>query len=434
MSPRPFGCVFFAVWLSACAPGAAKGPADSGGAPPFTAEEIAARIQSLGPLPALPADPTNAFADDPAAARLGQALFFDPILSRSGTFSCATCHDPRVGFGDRRPLSEAAGTTGRHSPSLWNVGYQRWFFWDGRCDSLWCQAAQPIEAPHEMDGDRVAVVRALSADPVYGPALAALAGPLPDLSDAARFPAHARPLPATPEHPDHLAWLAMAPADQDAVTAVFVVVAKAIAAYERRLVSGSNRVDAYVAARAAGDESGGGHLSAEEEAGLVRFVGEGGCIDCHAGPLYTHREFQAIGLGARPWLPADDHGRYDGIPLLQADPLNAASRWSDDPSGEAAARIGRLLRTGEQDGQFRVPGLRNVADSPPYMHGGHFATLTEVVEHYNRLEEEPAGGHIEPFMEPLGWDADAVAEVVAFLEALSAPPPDPSLLGAAPAP
>ena len=420
------------MWAG-CAALPGKAPGGDSGGPPLSEAEIAARIATLGPLPPLPADPTNVLADVPAAAQLGQALFFDPILSGSGSFSCATCHDPRVGFGDRRPLSEAAGTTRRHSPSLWNVGHQRWLLWDGRCDSLWCQAAQPIEAPNELDGDRVAVVRALLAHPVHGPALAALAGELPDLSDPARFPAHARPMPATPEHPDHLAWLAMAPEDQDAVTAVFVVALKAIAAYQRRLVTGPTRVDAYVAARAAGDDAGGGHLSPAEEAGLVRFVGEGGCIDCHAGPLFTHREFQAIGLGTRPWLPADDHGRYDGIPLLQADPFNAASVWSDAPAGDAAARIGRLLRTAEQDGQFRVPGLRNVADSPPYMHGGHFETLTDAVQHYNRLEESPAGGHVEPFLQPLGWDDDAVAEVVAFLEALSAPPPDDALLRPPPA-
>ena len=80
-----------------------------------------------------------------------------------------------------------------------------------------------------------------------------------------------------------------------------------------------------------------------------------------------------------------------------------------------------------------MPGLRNVADSPPYMHGGHFETLTDAVQHYNRLEESPAGGHVEPFLQPLGWDDDAVAEVVAFLEALSAPPPDDALLRPPPA-
>ena len=384
-------------------------------------------VLGMSPLPGMPASPTNRVADDPAAARLGQFLYYDPRLSGSGEFACATCHDPDEGFGDGLVLSEAAGTTGRHAPHLWDVGYQRWFFWDGRCDSLWCQAAGPIEAQGEMDGDRVAVARLVTTDPELAPAYTAIFGESPDLDDTTRFPDHGRPL-ADPEHPDAIAWAAMAPRDQDAVTRVYTNVAKSIAAYERRLVTGPTRVDRFITALAAGTPEGLDVLSPEEVRGLVLFTGEGNCHLCHSGPLLSNREFHSVGLGTRPWLDEDDLGRFDGIEKLRAGAFNAAGPWSDDPGGDAALRIERLVQSGEQVGQFKTPSLRNITRSPPYMHGGHFEDLHQVVDNYNELEEDVGLGHLETFMVPLGWGADDVDAVVAFLGALESEPLDPDLL------
>lgn len=391
-------------------------------------EDEAALLVALAPLPELPEDPTNAWADDPEAAAFGHQLFYDSRLSGPGTVSCATCHDPALGFSDGEALSFGTGPTTRHSPSLWNVGNHRWFNWDGRCDSLWCQAVGPIEADHEMDGSRLQLAHTLATNPDLRQPYEALFGPLPEVSS---LPAAGRPVLDDSEHPDAVAWATLAPEEQEAVTEVVVHVAKSLGAFQRTLRTTPTRVDDYVSAFVDRDESAmADALSPEEEAGLRHFLTDGQCHFCHGGGLYTNREFGSVGLGPRAWLPLEDLGRYDGISALQTNPFNAAGPWSDAPSGEAANRVDRLNQTTEQLGLFKVPGLRNVAASPPYMHGGHFTTLTEVVAHYAALDEEPVVGHLDDFMQPLSWDDTDIAEVVAFLEALSSDPVDPSVLAA----
>ena len=104
----------------------------------------------------------------------------------------------------------------RHTPALWNVGYTRWAFWDGRCDSLWCQAIEPFESEAEMGGNRLSMLHSVLADVELSLAYVDVFGALPDASDLERFPAAARP-DADPEHPLNLAWLAMRPEDRDIV-------------------------------------------------------------------------------------------------------------------------------------------------------------------------------------------------------------------------
>ena len=206
------------------------------------------------------------------------------------------------------------------------------------------------------------------------------------------------------------------------------LVTKAIAAYERRLVTGPTRFDRFVAALDAADPSGIDTLTPKETRGLALFVGEGNCHLCHSGPLFSNLEFHSVGLGQRPWLSPDDLGRYDGIERLRLDPFNAQSQWSDDRTGETASRMERIVQTSEQVGQFKTPSLRNIARSAPYMHGGHFETLEEVVENYARLDEDIGLGHLETFMEPLDWGQEEIDAVVAFLHALDSEPILPELL------
>jgi cytochrome c peroxidase len=394
----------------------------------FTPEELLI-LASLRPLEAAPADPTNAVADNADAAHFGRWLYFDDRFSDNGTVSCATCHDPTLGFGDGRAISEGLSTTNRHAPSILNTAYNRWMYWDGRCDSHWCQALGPLEDPKEMGFTRLQVAHLLADDDDLSEAYAAVFAPLPDLSDPARFPAAGRPM-ADITDPLHIAWDSMSAEDQAAINTIFTNVGKAIAAYERLILTGPAPADDYITALVSeGEAAADGLISAEAQRGLEVFVGEGNCHFCHAGSNYTNNEFHNIGLGPRDWLRPEDTGRYDGITSLLASDFNGTGTYSEAPEG-AAVTLEFLSQTPEQLGQFKVPSLRNIASHPPYMHGGHFESLTEVVTFYSELDEEPDWGHREDLMVPLELDADGVADVVAFLEALSGPGPAEVLLSA----
>lgn len=386
-------------------------------------------------------DETNVWSEIPEAQRLGQALFFDPRLSGDGQVSCASCHDPALGWADGAPLPvlEGRARAGRHTPSVLNTGLQRWQLWDGRCDSLWCQAAGPIENPDEMNLGRADLGRLLADDPALGAAylevfglaeeLAALppaegaAGGLPELTDPARFPPGARPRPEAPESAEHLAYAAMAPADQRAVTRLLVDLSQAIAAFEGQLVSGEAPIDRYVAALQAGDRAAAVEaLPAPAARGLLHFVTDGQCALCHTGPLLSNLEFEAVGLGPRDWLDPADPGRAVGAATVIAAEFNALSSWSAAPEGEAAERLRALRVEAGLLGHFKVPPLRELSRTAPYMHGGHLQTLAEVVHHYNELDELQTTGLPSPLLQPLGWSPEEEADVVAFLETLSAGP------------
>ncbi|MCB9758773.1 MAG: hypothetical protein H6739_02955 [Alphaproteobacteria bacterium] len=385
----------------------------------FTDAEWARALSAADRQPP-PADPTNAWAEDPAAAWLGRFLYFDTRLSSNGEVACATCHDPELGFGDGQHLAEGVGTTGRHAPTIWNTAYNRWYFWDGRADSHWCQALGPMESPVEHGGSRLQYAHVLYDDDELKPAYEALFGPLPDLADGDRFPPEGRPVDDDPDHPHHQAWVSMTEADRDAVTQVYVNIGKSIAAYERLLVRGDSDFDRFV------DDPTSDALSASAQAGLKLFMGDANCHLCHSGASFSDLEFHGIGLGTREWLDPEDQGRAGGIPALLANPFNGAGAWSDDPS--AAEDLGRLVNGQEQIGIFKTAILRDVALSPPYMHGGHFETLEDVVHHYNTLEEIPVEGHREQFLLPLELSDAEEADLVAFLEALTGDEPDPALL------
>lgn len=413
--------------LAACANGGGPETGQPGG------EDSAAgldedEILALSPLPPPPADPTNAVADDPDAAWLGRWLYFDTRLSASGEHSCATCHDPELGFGDGLAFSEAAGRTDRHAPTVLNTVYNSWYFWDGRADTHWAQALGPMENDKEQGTSRLAVVHLVSEDAELRQAYEAVFGELPDVSDPERFPADAKPLPNSPGDERHQAWEAMSAEDQHAVNLVYSNLGKAIAAYERLLVMEDSPFDRYVEGLRTGDAALQGAISEDAVAGLQLYLGEGNCHFCHSGPAFTNREFHNIGMATDPGQRLDDLGRYEGIPKLLEDPFNGVGEYSDDP-GSSEVKLGYLALGDEQLGQFKVPSLRNVALHPPYMKAGQLATLTEVVEFYSELPEEPMFGHREDLMVELDWSDEEIAQMVAFLESLTGEPLDEELTG-----
>lgn len=411
------------------APADTGAAADSGDGDPAAAERALAALD-LSPLPALAADPTNRVADDPNAAWFGRWLYYDTRLSGSGTFSCATCHDPALGFADGLSLSVAQGTTGRHAPTVLNAAHNTWQFWDGRADSQWMQALGPLEDRNEQATNRLAIAHLLAGDDELSAAYAAVFGALPDLSDAARFPAEGMPVSGAPDDPLDVAWSGMDEADQVVINTIFVDVGKAIAAYERLLVRQDSTFDRWVAALAAGDPDPQGQsgISDNALAGFDLYRGEGNCHFCHAGALFTNREFHNIGLAPAENTALDDLGRYDGIGKLLGSEFNGIGAYSDDPAN-GALDLEHLAQGDEQFGQFKTPTLRNVAETAPYMHGGQFATLTDVVTYYSKLNQEPLFGHREDLMIELDWSDEQIAQVVAFLESLTGAPLDAELLG-----
>lgn len=410
--------------LACASPAFAQAPttapsADS--AVPFTAEEIRLILRH-SPLPDPPPDETNRVFADPAAAQLGRALFFDGGYSKNGKLSCASCHDPAQGLSDGKAVAEGLGRLTRHTPALWNVAHNRWYFWDGRADTLWSQAAHPIESPLELGSNRMRFVRHLCETPSLREAYQRVFGPLPDFSDAARFPRDARPAPENPDAAEQRAWDAMHDDDRQAVTQVFVNGLKAIAAFERTLVSRDSPFDRFAAGlRSGGASVGDAAFSPAAQRGLRLFLGRGNCRVCHAGPNFTDNEFHNALFPHRSGSRTPDPGRYEGLPALLADPHNAAGPHSDDREGQRARLLRFLVNRPENWGRVKTPSLRNVAVTAPYGHAGQYERLADVLEHYSTLADAPVSGHThqETILQPLDLSPEEKRDLEAFLESLT---------------
>jgi cytochrome c peroxidase len=395
----------------------------------YTTEELSAIARHVAPPIAPPGDPTNRFADDPWAAALGESLFFDTRFSANGKFSCASCHQPARGFTDGRTVAKALAVGTRNTPTLLNAAYNHWFFWDGRADSMWAQVLQVIENPREFGGDRLAVAHTIYDDDALRRAYERLFGKLPDLSDSQRFPAHARP-DAPTQSATARGWSGMSAADRDACNRIFSNVGKAIAAYERRLVSYDSPFDRYARALRSGDGSGQSLLSPAAKRGLKLFVDRGQCELCHSGPNFTDGQFHNVGL---PVLAGTvpDLGREQGIRELKANPFNAAGRYSDQPQGPNAKRLEFLPAPTAMRGAFKTPTLRNVARTAPYLHDGRFSTLQQVVQFYADGKAASRGklvGEREGTLNLIPHFTPAeVTDLVAFLKTLDSAPPSPAL-------
>ncbi|MCU0654050.1 MAG: hypothetical protein MUF64_01760 [Polyangiaceae bacterium] len=316
-----------------------------------------------------PPDPSNAHADNPAAAQLGALLFVDKSLAGSSGVACSTCHLPDRGFADDLPVSKGVNPGKIHTPTAM-ASLQRWFFWDGRADSLWAQALGPLENPDEMAGTRLEVAHRVKA--TYAATYESIFGPLPPLQEPGRFPAAGKP--------GDSAYEAMSPEDQQAVTRVFVNVGKAIAAYERTLKPAPTRLEAYAAGQLDA-------LDPVEKDGLVAFF-HSGCINCHHGPALSDGAFHNVLMPSHQG--EGDRGRIDGLVAWQSSPFRKDGPFSDAPGQgvEAPAPAPGML------GQMKTPTLRGVARTGPWGHGGTFLTLDAVVKHYGQVlvqKEKPPG-------------------------------------------
>jgi len=335
-----------AAFLTAC--GEAKKPEAPPAAP---AKPIGTAFAIQAPL-GLPPVPVP--ADNPPTAEtiaLGRRLYYDPGLSVDNTVSCASCHDPKFGFSDGKQFSEGVkGQKGnRNAPTVFNSAYWTVQFWDGRAPSLEKQAEGPVQNPVEMANTLGAVEKKLSADASY----------------QADFEKAFGPGPITYEK-----------------------VEKAIASFERTVISGNSPFDKYFYG---GDKKA---LSAAAARGLevFRSAKKGNCAVCHTigekFALFTDNQFHNIGVGVNSKGELTDLGRYEVT-------KNEADR-----------------------GAFRTPTLRNIALTAPYMHDGSLKTLKDVVDFY------VGGGTSNPHLDKQIKSLDFLskqerADLMAFMESLT---------------
>jgi cytochrome c peroxidase len=243
--------------------------------------------------------------------------------------------------------------------------------------------------------------------------------------------------PGDPTEPFGDAFDCMDPADQTAVTRVAVNFGKAIAAFEYQLVSRASPFDHFVADLRAGHADESTAISAAAKNGARLFVGKAGCSDCHNTPLFSDGEFYNVGVlqvgQAVPTLsdcpqggvcdcvtPKNclPFGAYDGIAKLRKNPYRRDSTWSDNPADLSRKSFLDAPLDSFPKGGFRVPGLRSVALSAPYMHDGAIATLEDVVALYDR-GGDPGVGDRAARIKPLMLTADERAELVEFLKSLT---------------
>lgn len=307
----------------------------------WTASLVAgSTVSAQEPEAPLGLKPVPVPADNPmteATIDLGRRLYFEKALSSDRTISCASCHDPARGWSNGEPFATGVDgqVGGRNSPTVINTAYQKFQFWDGRAGSLEEQALGPIQNPIEMNLTLDEAVKRLSESDDY----------------RRRF----------------------REAFGTEVTAEGI--GKAIAAFERTIVSGNAPYDRLKAGETAA-------LSEAAQRGMKLFFGKANCSACHVGPNFTDNGFHNLGVGI------------------------------DDPNPD----LGRQVVTGQlgDRGSFKTPTLREIARTAPYMHDGRFATLREVVAYYNQ------GGTDNPQLDeevfPLKLTDQEIDDLVRFLE------------------
>ena len=366
-------------------------------------------IQTLSPLPESPADPTNKVGLNPKAAAFGEDLFNDWRLSRGEEFACQTCH--RV----TDHLMSVRNDTPIDIPTLWNLGHNKWFFWDGRADTMWAQALGPIENPKEHDFSRTEVAALISGDINYSKVYKQLFGDIPDFSDKDRFPEPGKPSKDNKEANEN--WEKMTAKDRLAVNKVFANVGKALAAFQMTLISQKTDFDVFVEGIKEKDQQKINALSKSSQRGLKLFLGKGKCISCHNGPAFTDSQFHDTQL---PEIDIDlgfKNARHGGIEVVKESIFNAAGPFSDDPKGAYAKRTMSIKAAAANKGQFKTPGLRNVNYTQPYMHTGQFRSLIDVINFYSDMKGAQESDH--PEIEPRNFTEQEKKDLVEFLKSIS---------------
>jgi cytochrome c peroxidase len=344
-------------------------------------------IVSHGPWPLPKAgDSGNEMSGNQSAIQLGKRLFFDPRLSVNKSVSCATCHDPKKAFSDGLPVSKSLDSNKpltRNSPSLLNAAHERWYGWDGASDSQWSQALRPLLDEREMglSLDKIKAIVIEEKD-IYIAYKTVFSDPNLNTSEL-----------------------------------VSVNIAKAIGAYVATLYSGKAPFDRFRDNLARGDLAKAATYPIAAQRGLKIFVGKGQCGTCHVGPMFSNGEFGDTGIPffVRPGVV--DSGRHGGIAELRRSPYNLLGSFSraDEQVKQKTLYVDLQHRN---FGEFKVPSLRNVSKTAPYMHRGSHATLEAVVNHYSELNIDRLHADGDQILKPLKLSEQEKSDLVAFLKTL----------------
>lgn len=356
----------------------------------WTPDEVRA-IASHGPWPPPPPiDRSNRVSGNAAAVTLGHHLFEEPRLSPSGQVSCGDCHQAGRDWRDGRARGFGLVELDRRTPSLWNVGWQHWFGWDGASDSLWMQSIRPILDPREMGGSAAGVAKLLRDDRQLACGYERAFGAPPGADDEK----------------------------------LLVDAGKALASFQQTLVTPRTGFDDFRDALLAGDRAAASRYPREAQRGLKLFL-RSNCASCHFGPLFTNGEFGDTGVPFFVRAGEVDSGRLGGIARLRASPFTRLGPHSDDTTDASATRTRHVERQHRNFGEFRVPGLRQVGRTGPYMHDGSLATLDEVAKHYSEVSPDRLHSDGVPLVRPLGLSVEEKADLVSFLRSLDAETPKP---------
>lgn len=312
-------------------------------------------VPTIGPLPPLK-------APDRRQVELGKMLFFDEKLSGDAAISCAKCHDPKKGWGDGKPLSEAypGSLYFRNAKTILNVAYARYFYWDGRLTGadMPTQVRDSITETHFMNMDGRLLQERLKQIPQYVEMFQKTFGGEPS----------------------------------------FGRTLKAIAAFEKTIISRNVPFDQ-------------GKLSAKAKKGHGLFMGKAGCIQCHSGPYFSDGKPHSLGVSENPAIIDEpmrhitmrSFFKFMGVPGFEVTKMDVG--------------FFSVSKDTRDIGKFVTPTLREVTRTAPYMHNGVFKSLKDVIEFYNN-----GGGsspNKSPLLKPLNLTREEKEALVEFLKSLS---------------
>lgn len=351
----------------------------------FTPDERE-RIASHGPWPPAPQrDPANRVDGRREAIDFGRALFFAPRLSAEGDVSCASCHVPARAFQDGLPVAAGRARGIRNTPTLLDTAQRRWFGWDGAHDSLWAASLSPLLQAGEMGQRPQSLATTVRREPRLSAGYRQAFGAAPGADDER----------------------------------VATDLAKALAAYQATLVSPRTPFDDFRDALLRGDDAAAARYPTAAQRGLRLFIGEARCSVCHAAAAFSNGEFADVGVPF--FVPGGvDPGRHGGLHKLLASRMNRLGQHNDAGAADPRAVVTRhVIVEPRHFGEFRVPGLRQLVHTAPYMHDGSLARIEDVVQHYSALNEERLHADGERILRRLDLTPGQAADLAAFLRSLS---------------